>query len=411
MPEKIEGEVLEVIATGPTFTEAEVKALLAEAVTEGVKAYQKDEPAPDTAGVVDGVKVIKDEADKLFLTLAENCSAVKMWKQSAGQVVDPRLKRLGLKAVLGANEGVPSEAGFLLEPTLVKDLIKPLHEDGPFSSAAKKMPVSSDSNYGWINGVDETSRATGSRWGGIQGYRLAEGATITASKPKFRRINWELKKYAVLGYATDELLKDASQFEAVMQQGAGEEIAFMANDDIVNGNGTGGPFGFLNSGALISVTKETGQAAATLVYENLVKMWQRMSARHRANATWFINSEVEPELDNLALAVGTGALEPRYVSYGVDGVMRIKGRPVAVTEFNAALGTVGDIVLADMNSYLFWEKEAIERAASIHVAFLTDQTAFRFIYRCDGQTVMASAITPYKGSNTQSAFVALATRS
>ena len=44
--------------------------------------------------------------------------------------------------------------------------------------------------------------------------------------------------------------------------------------------------------------------------------------------------------------------------------------------------------------------------------FLTDETVFRFVYRCDGQPAIASALTPYKGTgNTLSPFVALATRS
>ncbi len=379
------------------------------AAEEALKAYRQGEPAVDSAGV--HVQVIQDEADRPFKSIAENCAAVKTLELSKGQIADPRLRRLSVKAVLGANEGIHGEGGFLLEPALAKELIQPLHEEGPFSSRARRLPVGADSNYGWINGVDETSRATGSRWGGIRGYRLTEGESITASKPKFRRINWELKKYGVVVYATDELLRDASQFSAIVQQGAAEEINFMANDDILNGEGTGGPKGILQSGALVTVAKESGQTAATVVSENLHKMWQRMMPRHRQNAAWFINSEVEPELDNLYLTAGADSLEPRYVTYTPEGVMRIKGRPVVVNEFCAALGTVSDIVLADMNDYLFWEKGGIDQAQSIHLEFLTDQTAFRFIYRCDGQTAMNAAVTPYKGSSTQSAFVALATRS
>jgi len=60
-----------------------------------------------------------------------------------------------------------------------------------------------------------------------------------------------------------------------------------------------------------------------------------------------------------------------------------------------------------MSQYLMWEKGGVETASSIHVAFTTDQTAFRFVYRCDGQAAYDSAITPYKGSTTQSAFVTL----
>ena len=265
------------------------------------------------------------------------------------------------------------------------------------------MPVSSNSNSGWINGVDETSRATGSRWGGIRGYRLAEGDTKTASKPKFRRVNWELKKSVAVVYGTDELLQDVAQFNAVVRTGCREELGFMANDDILNGSGVGGPLGILNSGALVTFARTD---ANTVQHGDIIKMWQRLHPRNRANAKWYINSEVEPQLDALYFTGTTSVLSP-YVSCPPAGVMRIKGKDVVVTEFNAALGTLGDIVLADMSDYLFFEKTDIQEAVSIHVQFLTDETTFRFVYRCDGQTAMASAITPYKGTNTQSAFVAL----
>src|SRR3972149_10726062 len=96
-----------------------------------------------------------------------------------------------------------------------------------------------------------------------------------------------------------------------------------------------------------------------------------------------------------------------FVTYRPDGTLTVFGKAVVETEFNEALGTEGDIVLANFSDYLFWEKGAVEAAMSIHVQFLTDQTAFRFIARYDGQTALASAITPYKGTNTQSPFVTL----
>jgi HK97 family phage major capsid protein len=207
-------------------------------------------------------------------------------------------------------------------------------------------------------------------------------------------------------YATDELILDAAQFNAVAKQSAGEELAFMVNDDIVNGTGIGGAQGMLTSGAMITVTR---QGASTIVHADILNMWQRMLVRARANAEWFINSEAEPQLDALYFAgLSSGILSP-YVSYGQDGVMRIKGRPVTVTEFNPGLGTAGDIILADMSHYLFWEKGDVQAATSIHIAFLTDEEAFRFIYRSDGQTDHYSPITMYKSSSslTQSPFVTL----
>jgi HK97 family phage major capsid protein len=256
--------------------------------------------------------------------------------------------------------------------------------------------------------VNETSRATGSRWGGIVGYRLAEAAQKTASKPAFRRLSWALKKYAVLMYATDELLQDVAMVAEIFRMGAGEELNFMLNDDILNGNGAAGPFGILNSTSLVTVAAAGGQGAATFVTENISAMWAALHPRFRGNAAWFVNSEVEPQLDKLSLPSGTGALEPRYVTFGPDGVTRIKGKPVIVTEFNAALGTVGDVVLANLDDYLLWERGP-DFASSIHLRFDYDEQVFRAVYRCDGLPATPK-VTQYKGSLSQSAFVALATR-
>jgi HK97 family phage major capsid protein len=98
------------------------------------------------------------------------------------------------------------------------------------------------------------------------------------------------------------------------------------------------------------------------------------------------------------------------VSYGPEGILRIKGRPVYVTEFNSAIGNVGDIVLADMSEYLFFEKGGVQSASSIHVHFTVDETVFRFVYRCDGMPTMTAPLTPLFGTVNQSPFITLAAR-
>jgi HK97 family phage major capsid protein len=394
------------------ITEEKFTELMTSGIAQGVEQALKSLPA--TPPPAAEVKVVFDPADHPFDFLAEQARAVKTAELSKGRDYHPRLTHPAIKGVAGqgASEAVPTEAGYLLEPTFTSEILKPMHETGPFTSLVQKLPVGSNSNAGWINGVDETDRATGSRWGGLRGYRLAEGDTITASKPKFRRINWELRKYALLVYATDELLQDVSQFSAIVNQGCGEELSFMANDDILNGLGTNGPLGILGATtgpAYVSITKETNQTADTIVPENLSKMWARLDPRGKKNATWFINTDCNPQLDNMALAVGTGALEPRFVNYGADGLMRIKGRPVVETEFSPTVGDAGCIMLADMSQYLFWEKGGVQAASSIHIAFATDETAFRFTYRCYGCPVNAVPLTPYKGSATISPFVILGT--
>ena len=382
--------------------DVKLQEMLSQAAEAGAtKAIAATEPVKS----VGTIQVLTDEGDHTFKSIAEQVIAVRDFTTSYGRKVDPRLARLigSTKAVQGASEGVPSDGGILLEPTLTPSVIKPIHEAGVFSADANKLPVSSNSNSGWINGVDETSRATGSRWGGLRGYRLAEGDTVTKSKPGFRRIQWELKKYGVLVYDTNELLKDAAQFSAIVEQGCREEIGFMLNDDIMNGLGVSGPQGFMQSGALITVTRDTG---SKILGTDISAMWARLSMRSKANAKWYVNPECAPQLDAL-FAVGSTAVLFPYAGYTADGVRTLYGKPVVETEFNAALNTTGDIVLADMSQYLLWEKGNVEYATSMHVEFLTDQEVARFIYRADGQSAFASALTPYKGSATTSPFIVL----
>jgi len=351
------------------------------------------------------VEVEVDEADRPFKSLGEQLGAVADAAKN-GRVA-PRirgLKAMEAKAALGSNEAIPSQGEFLLEPTITAGLLQNIHEAGVFTQDVNRLPVGPNSNSGWIPGVDETSRAAGSRWGGVRGYHAAEAASMTASQPKFRKINWELHKTYVLQYATDELLADVGMMNAIIQQSSMEELDFLANYDVLLGVGGDRPSGALLSPALISIARA---ATSAIAHADIVAMWARMLPRSKANAKWYISSDVHAQLDQLTFTSGsTGILSP-YVSYGADGVMRIYGKPVVETEFNPALGTLGDIFLADMSQYLYWEKNAVEAASSIHVQFLTDQTAFRFIYRNDGQTALASAITPANGGATQSPFVAL----
>ena len=111
----------------------------------------------------------------------------------------------------------------------------------------------------------ETSRATGSRYGGIRAYWKGEAQDKVASTPKFRQIELNLNKLVGLVYTTDELLDDASALEQTIREGMQAEFDFQITQAIMNGTGAGQPLGINNAGCVISVTAETGQAANTLV--------------------------------------------------------------------------------------------------------------------------------------------------
>ncbi len=382
--------------------DVKLQEMLSQAAEAGAtKAIAATEPVKS----VGTIQVLTDEGDREFKSLAEHAKAVKEFTMSYGRKADPRLSRLinSTKAVQGASEGVPSDGGILLEPTLSNEVMKPVHEIGPFYAGASKIPAGENSNSGYVLAVDETSRVAGSRWGGLRGYRLAEGDTFTKSKPTFRKVQWELKKYGVLVYGTDELLKDSRQFSAIVETGSREELAFMMNDDIFRGLGVSGAQGIMQSGALITVTRDTG---SKILGTDISAMWQRLSLRSKANSAWYINPDCAAQLDAL-FAVGSTAVLFPYAGYTSEGVRTLYGRPIIETEFNASLNTTGDILLADLDQYVVFEKGGIEAASSIHVEFLTDQEVFRYIARMDGSANVATALTPANGSNTTSPFVVL----
>lgn len=324
---------------------------------------------------------------------------------------DDRLK--AQKAVLGASEGIPSDGGFLVQPNFSDEIFMLEHSQSEIVSRVRKFPVGPNNNGMTINAVDETSRATGSRWGGVRAYWDAEGDSATASKPTFRQMQLKLSKVRALMYATDELLEDTTQLAAVARQAVNEEITWAVENTIMRGTGAGQPEGIIGHASVVSVAKETGQAAATIVADNIIKMWARMWSRSRMSAAWFINQDIEPQLYKLNLPVGTGGelvyMPPGGLSASPYG--SIFGRPVIPVEYASTLGTVGDIILADLSQYLMIDKGGVEEASSMHVQFLTGEQTFRWTYRVDGQPGWSSALTPANGSNTQSPFITLATRS
>lgn len=317
------------------------------------------------------------------------------------------------RAATGLSESVPSDGGFLVQKDFNAELLKRTYEVGEISSRVRRIPIGANKNGLKMNAIAESSRADGSRWGGIRAYWMAEAAEKTASKPKFRQVDMSLQKLAALMYATDELLDDAMALGAVVQEGFPEEMNFKVEDAIINGTGAGQPLGIVGCGAEVSVAKETGQAAATIVYDNIVKMWSRMWGRSRRNGIWCINQDCEPQLFKLAIATGTGGAPAFLPAGGLSGspYSTLFGRPVIPVEYCQTLGTKGDIQFIDPSQYLMIDKGSIKAQSSIHVRFIYDETAFRFVYRVNGQPMWNTTLTPFKGSNTLSPFVNLVTRS
>lgn len=385
----------------------EMKAL-EERTQKTLDRMEGSQTPPDRVDI-DTEKRKKEQAKRdRFTTAGEFYQAVMRAGQPGG-AVDPRLST---RAASGLSESVPSDGGFLVEHEMATGILKTLWSSGMILPKISKVTLSGNKNGMKFNGLDETSRANGSRAGGIQVFHGFEASEKTKSKPKFRQIDMSLNKLIGLCYATDELLDDAAALEQTINDGFTEEFDFVITDDILNGTGAGMALGINNSGCVVSVGKEVGQAANTIVYENIVNMWSRMLARSRPSSIWVINQDCEPQLNRMTVAVGTGGVPVYMPAGGVSAspYATLMGVPVVPLEQCATVGDTGDIMLCDFSQYKAIDKGGMQRDVSIHVRFIYDESVFRFVYRFDGQPVLASAITPFKGTNTLSHFVKLDAR-
>jgi HK97 family phage major capsid protein len=312
----------------------------------------------------------------------------------------------------GLGESLPQYGGILLENDRNTSIMSRVYDSSYLLGRVPTDTVGPNSNGMTYYAEDETSRATGSRRGGVQFYWVAENSTIGTSRPKFRKVKLSLKKAAAALYATDEQMQDTAALESYVMRVLPEEIRWGIEDSILNGTGGGMPEGIENSGAVISVPKETGQAADTVVYENLVKMWARLWSRSRLSSLWLISQDVLPQLMTMTLNVGTAGVPVYLPPGGASGAPygTLFNRPVIEHESCDNLGDVGDIQLIDPSQYQMIEKGGMQSASSIHVRFLEDEMTYRFTIRIDGQSMWNSALTPANGGDTVSPFINLAER-
>lgn len=332
-------------------------------------------------------------------SMAPRSEALKRWSEAVN-------KTAGYMEEGDAGQGgylVPVQvSNNIMEKTLEASIVEPRASIQPMMSNRLEIPADVDKDH------------STSYFGGIIIYRPGEAGTKTPTNPTFEKIALTLHKVTGLCYASDELLSDSAiALESYINRKFSQAIAFVKDDDFINGSGANMPLGAFNSAnpSLVTVTAETGQGAATIVAENIIKMWSRLYPAGHGGAVWLANIECGPQLMGMSIAVGTGGIPVWMPAGGVSGrpYETLMGAPLIYTEKCQALGTAGDICLGNFRDYIIGQKGsgAPDMATSIHVRFATDETAFRFVLRYDGQPAWTSALTPKRGSATLSPFVVL----
>ena len=371
------------------------------AVTENLMRRSQEDAQPLPGG---GESQDKGGEARPFRSLGEQLQAVV--NAAKTHAVDKRLLQVN-NAVQGANEGTGADGGFAVQEDFAGSILETAVSTGDILSRVDSYTVGANSNAArWLM-VDETD-VSASVFGGVQMYWAAEGATVAASRPKFKELKLDLEKMMGFAYATDELLQDA----AFMTGFFGSAFTVAANrlleDAIISGDGSGKPTGILNSGALVAVDAEAGQAAGTLNARNILKMWSRALVSGRRNMVWMMHPDLENQLPQLMLGDNLIWMPEGGISGGQ--YQTILGRPVLFNDNCRAMGTKGDVLLADLKQYMLLKKGTAKQDWSMHVEFLTDQMCFRMVLRCNGTPKVTAPITLKNSDRTRSPFVTLGAR-
>lgn len=408
-----------------------------------------NELKPIAEKVADGQKVLKEELEKLanlpgkdgvknitgddseFKGLARNGGyqamsdfAVDVYraglKEGTGPSVTYRKWVTDVSALRTAGEpsleiGDPEQGGALIPPEFSAKLMERGFKNSNFLSRCTSVPMAR--NQITLPFQEDFTHTTYLH-GAMMAYWKDELAGKTATKPKFGKTTLRLNKLCIVIYSSDELLEDSPiSMEPLLMKKATDVFGWKTDEAIIRGTGAGMPLGVLDAGnaAKIPVPKTAGQAAATITAVNIANMWARMFSMSKRSAVWVGNDDIFPQLFQMSIPVGTGGSVVYLPAGGLSGkpYETLMGKEIIWTEHASALGTQGDLMLIDFGEYLIGQKRGagagIQFAKSIHLMFLYDQTAFRYVIRLDGQPWWPKVFTPKRG-NTRSPFITLANR-
>ena len=175
-------------------------------------------------------------------------------------------------------------------------------------------------------------------------------------------------------------------------------IVFGRDHLFLRGTGAGQPLGVINAPRTITVANDTGQAASSIVYENIVTMHSRLHPQCLGRAVWIANPTALPQLLQLSVPVGTGGSHVPVLNE-TAGTYSILGRPLLLTSKLPALGTRGDLMLVDRSQYVIGESPGIVVASSDHHKVLQGQRVWLAFTRIDGQPKWAAPYTPQHGDS------------
>jgi HK97 family phage major capsid protein len=328
-------------------------------------------------------------------------SAYQKRKLSLGEVCAALANPFKTREILNAQTGFAAESigpdgGFLLQPEQVQYIDSAIRQTSQVISNLTIRPQSSDLLKVPYDETPPWAQDFGTPVGVAAG-RVAEGGSVSTTKPPLNIVELPLNKLISRVDVTDELLRDLAYMGSFVADKMAQAIAWRMEKWFLAGTGVGQPKGLLKGPGLVTQAKETSNA--TLVPANVFKMMADMLPGSYSRAFWLCHPLVLPQLFGLISGSGGWPLFVKDVTaatpYGT-----LMGRPIVTSEVCAAPNAVLAFNLVDPAGYFAGQHvDGIQTSTNIWLYWEQGLQAMKATVRVSGAPALSQQMTRADGTN------------
>lgn len=310
---------------------------------------------------------------------------------------DQRLAGRDVETRADLEVGTPAQGGYLVPEQFMTGLLQVAPNEAVIRPRARVIPAGNPPD-GKVNIPALDQSGTKGVYSGVTVTWIAEGAEKPETNPTFTEIELEPNEVAAHTVLTDKLIRNAPVADSIVRQLLREAIIATEDMAFLSGTGTGQPTGLIGHASNVEVQRAV---ANEISYADVVAMFA--AALTGGNLVWLASRSTLPQL--MTMTDDSGQLVWQ-TSARDDIAGTLFGIPVVLNNRQPALGTEGDLVLADLQYYLIKDGSPLAIAASPHVYFTSNKTVIKAFWAVDGQPQLTSPIQAEDGTSV-SPFVTL----
>lgn len=286
-----------------------------------------------------------------------------------------------------------TQGGFMVPPRFVDTMLRVPAQEALVRPRAQVIPAGSPPDQAiTMPALDQTGATQpDSMFGGVTVAWIAEGASKPDTNALLRNITLTPHEVAGTMTVTDKLLRNWQAAEAFLRDLLRQAVNGAEDYAFLRGTGVGQPLGAINAGAAYVQSRTTSNLVK---YADLVNMVSRLMMRGGVNPVWSMAQSVLPQIATLVDPLGNYI----FVQSARDGFAgTLLGYPVRWNNRAPALGTKGDVFLADWSYYLIKDGSGPFVAASEHVLFQSNKTMIKIFWNVDGAPWLTAPIKEENG--------------